>query len=477
VDVVVAGAGATGLAAAVTLAEGGASVAVFEKQKSLGGTSNFFQGTFAVESELQRERFVDYSRDEAFKNIMEYSHWKANARLVRVVVDEAAATIAWLQQQGVEFTGDLINMPRAPHTYHVIKGTGEAVMKALATKAKSKGVQIFPETPVVSLLKDRTRITGAVVDADGQEREVAAKAVIIGTGGYANNKQWLKKYTGYDLDVNIFAWGNTGKMGDGIRMAWEAGAAEEGLTALEMLRVGPVGPEFALGCTDVEAVAAQPDLWVTVRGERFCDEGVALYDTHSGNVNARFRDDGYTISLFDDSIVEHLVARGIDRSLGLFFMPGYKPVNFHKQFQAAAEGGSTEVFAAGSLGDLATRLGMEPAVLEATAGEYNAYCAKGHDDLFAKDPLFLRPLLGPTFYAVKAHTAFLGSKGGIKINERMEVVDKKSAAIPGLYAGGFDAGGMYGDSYPIRVSSGLSSAFALNSGRIAGRNAMKYLGR
>ena len=97
VDVVVAGSGATGLAAAVTLAEGGATVAVFEKQRALGGTSNFFRGTFAVESEMQRERFIDYSRDDAFRNIMEYSHWKANARLVRAIVDESAATIAWLE--------------------------------------------------------------------------------------------------------------------------------------------------------------------------------------------------------------------------------------------------------------------------------------------------------------------------------------------------------------------------------------------
>ena len=55
--------------------------------------------------------------------------------------------------------------------------------------------------------------------------------------------------------------------------------------------------------------------------------------------------------------------------------------------------------------------------------------------------------------------------------------DKKGDIIPGLYAGGYDAGGMYGDSYSIKDSSGLSSAFAINSGRIAGRNALKFLGK
>lgn len=475
VDVAVAGAGATGLAAAVTLAAGGAKVAVFEKQRALGGTSNFFRGTFGVETELQRERFVDYSRDDAFRNIMEYSHWIANARLVRAIVDESAATIAWLQQQGVEFTGELINMPGAPQTYHVVKGTGEAVIKILATRAKDAGVSILPETPAISLSKEGGRITGVKVESEGEEVQVAAKAVVIATGGYANNKEWIKKFTGFDLGVNLLVWGNTGKMGDGIRMAWEAGAAEDGVESLEILRVGPVGPEFAMGANDIEVAALQPDLWVTARGERFCDEAVALYDTHSGNVNARFSSDGFTYSLFDESIVQQQIERGIERGLGLLFTPGYKPKDFHKQMQAALATGSKEVFMAGSLDELAQMMEADPAVLRATVSLYNDYCATGHDRLFAKDRKFLRPLLGPEFYAVKARTLALGTKGGIRVNERLEVIDKKGAVIPGLYAGGFDAGGMYGDSYPIRVSSGLSSGFALNSGRIAGRSALSYV--
>lgn len=476
VDVVVAGSGATGLAAAVTLAEGGATVAVFEKQRSLGGTSNFFHGTFAVESEMQRERYIDYSRDEAFRNIMEYSHWMANARLVRAIVDESAATIAWLQDQGVLFTGEMINMPRAPHTYHGVKGNGEAVVKALAVRAKSQGAQILPGTPVVALGRQDGRISDVVVDDDGQEVEVACKALVLATGGYANNKEWVKKYTGYDLGVNVFPVGNTGKTGDGIRMAWEAGAAEDGVKPLELVRVAPLGAEFAMG-NDLEVVAMQPDLWVTARGERFCDESVALHDTHSGNANLRFCGDGFTFSLFDESILEHVLDVGVDRGLTLDLRPGYKPVNVRNEIQAATRGGSKEVSVADSLEELARMIEIDPATLRATVDEYNFYCVKEHDELFAKHPKFLRPLVGPTYYAVRARTAFLGTKGGIKINENMEVVDKKGGVIPGLYAGGLDAGGMYGDSYPIQVASGLSSAFALNSGRIAGRSALGYLGR
>jgi fumarate reductase flavoprotein subunit len=66
--------------------------------------------------------------------------------------------------------------------------------------------------------------------------------------------------------------------------------------------------------------------------------------------------------------------------------------------------------------------------------------------------------------------------GGIKINHKTEVIDKKGKIIPGLYAVGFDAGGMWGDSYSIKDSSGASASFAINSGRIAGRNALKFIG-
>jgi len=73
-DVAVIGSGISGLTAALTAAEGGAKVIVFEKQRSPGGTSNFLQGMFAVESEIQRKKYILHTRDEAFKNFMDYKY-------------------------------------------------------------------------------------------------------------------------------------------------------------------------------------------------------------------------------------------------------------------------------------------------------------------------------------------------------------------------------------------------------------------
>jgi len=470
-DVVVIGSGASGLAAALTAAEGGARVVLFEKQRTPGGTSNFFEGIFAVESDLQREHYVDYSRDEAFRNIMEYSHWRANPRLVRAIVDESGPTIRWLQKHGVGFHGVTINMPRSPRTYHIVAGTGLAVVKALVTAAKGLGVDFRLATPVARILKEGPRVAGVTAEDDAGDVRVGARAVVVASGGFANNRQWIKKYTGFELEGNLLPVGNTDKFGDGIRMAWEAGAAEEGVGVLELYRAGPITTEIG---GQVEWPTVQPDLWVDPRGRRFCDESIAFYDTSVGNANAKFKE-GYTYSLFDTTVLERLKKEGVDKMVNVRTPPVTRLTQFDRELEILFEKGNTDVTVADSVGELARALAMDPAVLEATVREYNGFCGKGHDDCFAKDPRYLRPLTGPRFYAVKAHTVFLGTMGGIRINHKTEVLDKNDGVIPGLYAAGFDAGGMYGDSYHVSVASGSSVGFAFNSGRIAGRSVLDYL--
>jgi fumarate reductase flavoprotein subunit len=151
------------------------------------------------------------------------------------------------------------------------------------------------------------------VDDNEQAVEVAAQVVVVASGGYANN-EWIKKYSGFDLGVNIFPVGNIDKMGDGIRMAWEIGAVEDGLGVLEVYRVGPVGPEFPM-MGQLEFIPAQPDLWVNQSGERFCDESIAFSETSAGNANARHKE-GYTYSLFDESIKQLILEKGIERGVG-----------------------------------------------------------------------------------------------------------------------------------------------------------------
>jgi fumarate reductase flavoprotein subunit len=472
-DVVIVGSGASGLAAALEAAQGGARVAVFEKQPSLGGTSNFFEGIFAVGSAMQKEKYIAYSCDQAFKNFMEYNHWRVDARLVRSLINRSAETIDWLKAQGVEFLEVTINMPDAPRTYHVVKGRGQAVVKALALKVKEKGVAVRVASPVKQILKGKRGPSGVVVELDGKDTQVACRAVVIASGGYANNAEWIKKYAGLELGRTVMPMGNTGKMGDGIRMAWEMGAAAEGMGVLHLIRVAPFSPEFPFMNT-VEGAAIQPVLWVDPKGERFCDEGIAYYDTSLGNVNSRYIQ-GYTFCLFDDTIKKHFIEKGIFRGMGTVVPPGCKLHDLDEQLDHFVSLNSKEFFGANSIEELARKMEVDPQVLKTTIEQYNTFCAQGYDAEFAKDPEYLIPLKGPRFYAAKARTCFLGTMGGVKINYRTEAVDPYGSPIAGLYAVGLDAGGLHAESYSMRDTSGIASAFAVISGRVAGENAAKYL--
>ncbi len=345
-DLIVVGAGGSGLSAAITAAEGGAKVIVFEKQPYTGGSSSFFEGIFAVESAMQRERYIGFTRDQAFQKIMEFNHWRANPRLIRAFVDETAGTIDWLQKQGVVFVEPTINYVDGPRVYHVIKGYGRALMKTLTARAQEKGVDIRLSTPVTGLIKENGKVVGVTATKDGKTIEARGNAVVIATGGYANNKEWVKKYSGFDLGVDIIPAGNIGKMGDGIRMSWEAGAAEEGMGPLELLRLGPFGPGVKMG-GHLEVTGWQPELWVNGDGERFCDEGTAFLDSYNGNASARQRG-GVSFTIFDEAIKRIYVEKGVDRSVGMNNPPGTRLTNLDKEIKEALEKKNPNVIIANS---------------------------------------------------------------------------------------------------------------------------------
>jgi NADPH-dependent glutamate synthase beta subunit-like oxidoreductase len=120
--------------------------------------------------------------------------------------------------------------------------------------------------------------------------------------------------------------------------------------------------------------------------------------------------------------------------------------------------------------EMAEWIGADPTRLKATIDEYNSFCDNCHD-IFGKDRSFLLPLRTVPYYAIKCNVDFLETIGGIKINEHMEVIDTQGNPIPGLYAAGADTGGWEGDTYCVKLA-GTTFSFALNSGRIAGENAV-----
>jgi len=468
-DVVVIGAGSSGLAAGLTAKYGGASVIIFEKMPFPGGTSQFAEGIYAVESSLQIMKNIGLTRDEAFKRHMESTHWHANARLVRAFIDKSASTIDWLQQQGIEFIEPAALFPDGPRTWHLMKGGGAALVNTLFAKVKEKGVQIYLETPVKKLEMDRkSRIFSITAeDKNGNVLRVNAKIVIISAGGFTSNKEMVQKYIeGGNFAVPVVDLAQTGGP---IQMAWAIGAAPEGVSVVMSI---PAVPEEKPD-SQLWAAGAQPYLWVNQRGERFCDESIIFTFPYAGNALSK-QEGGIMYSIFDEDTKKYMIETGIQYGLGVFVPVTTKLSRLDPEIQRGVKEG--KAFVASSLEELATRMNVSGKTLKATVDENNKICEKHHDYLFAKDARYLRPIKKEKLYAVKSTFHIFTTVGGIKINHKAEVLDKNGEVIPGVYATGNCAGGLYGDSYEV-LTTGGSLGFAVNSGRIAGENALKYIGK
>jgi fumarate reductase flavoprotein subunit len=469
-DIIVVAAGAAGLAASLAAAESGAKVIAFEKASTTGGTGSMGMGLLGVESRLQRLKMLGPTKDEAFKIFMDYTHWQVDARLVRAYMDKAATTIDWLENMGVEFMDPCAYFLGGRATWHIVKPGGEGcasnMFRIMTERAKEMGVQILLRTPVEKLIKQGDKIVGVMAeDRSGEPIEAYAKAVIIATGGFGDNPQWIKKYTGYEWGRDLQSFRIPGLVGDGIRMAWEVGAARtEMRMELIYLMPGELNPELA-------ETFRQPHLLVNLLGERFINEEIMPNTAFTGNAISRQKD-RTAFLIFDENIKRHMESVGFDFYHLVF--PFTKVKNLDALMKEAFDSGYKDVFVADSLEELADKTGIDPDGLKATVDEYNGYCERGFDPIFNKSHNLLRPIKTPRFYAGKQLPGAYGSLGGIKINHKTEVLDKDWKKIPGLYAAGTDACSIYGDTY-VFVLPGNTMGFALNSGRIAGENAVEYI--
>jgi fumarate reductase flavoprotein subunit len=469
-DVVIIGTGASGFCAALTASFGGARVIILEKMAEFGGMSQFAKGMFAVESRMQKRQKIGLTVEQAFKRHMANCYWLADPRLVRTYFEKTASTIDWLEGLGVQFEPFVDSYAiDGPKVWHAAAGwAGQGLMQPLLKKIQSeKNIQMLFETEAKRLIMGKGKVAGvSSEDKEGNTIEVKAEAVIIATGGYCDNPEWMEKYckAGHYIKPLI----PSRQTGDGISMAWEVGAAAEGLGVLQAYVAvkGEVNME-----TQLQTVGMQPYLWVNKRGERFADESIRWNFPMATNSLAQ-QPEATGFCLFDENTKKYLKEQGID--YGIFYPPTTKMTEIDSELDRGLKEG--KVFVGNSLKELAKKINIDFQALEATVNEYNGFCDKGHDALFAKDRKYLQVVRTPKFYAIEFCVKSLISEGGIKINYKTEVVDKENKTIPGLYAVGCCAGGLVGETYPLETTGG-SLGFAVNSGRIAGENVLKYLGR
>lgn len=459
-DIVVIGGGG-GLAAALAATQQGSKVILLEKRKVLGGNTALARGMLAAESPLQRRMRIDARNEDLFKMAMAYAHWKINPEIIRTFINRSGDTIGWLEEKGVRFQ-DVPNFyyNQTPRLYHVPEGYGAGMVRTLIARCKESGVRILSQTSATKIVRGEEGNVRKVLAVSGDKKiEIETKGVVIATGGYSGNKEMLKKYCAeYTEDAFV---NGIEHMGDGIRMAVDIGAATEDLG--NVLFMGP----FFKGSLQVSIVAVESNtVWVNRRGERFIDESTYL---PAESANALNRQPGkISFTLFDETIKQSFIGEGLIKGVHRLYPSGTKMTEIDRRLQRETKRG--EAVIANSLEVIANWIGTETGALEKNIMAYNQSCNRGYDDLFYKDRRYLQALKAPPFYALKCHQAFHCTIGGIRINHKMEVLDREDKPIPGLYAAGNDAGGWESDTYNY-VLSGTALAFAVNSARMAGENA------
>lgn len=489
VDAAVMGSGLAGLTAAVTLARSGARVAVFEKRPFQGGSvSNTPIGTKSVPADPAFQA-------AAFRSVFQYSNFNGNPGVIRAWLSGTSripeyvrfigADLKLLQKVKLENIGTEREHPvgfpagftNIGDKYRLVgrgKGHGAAmVCLRAAEKLRELGGHLYVDSPVGGLLQEGRRVVGLTAknNQTGAVFPVHARAVILASGGFPENREMVKTYTGHTFtDVNCSDGGDvlfnyfpgSRLTGDGHQLAWKAGGAKGAMGINgHSLVPGPgiIGNTPWIVQNETRTIQEQPYLWVNQNGERFIDEGQSRNHMAMGTAIAN-QPGKCAYILFDVDTRLHMEREGVEYLY--FIFPTRKLTDITGQFERLIrEKGNRHVFMADTIQELCAQTGIDEAGLTAALARYNRFCDEGADPEFAKEAAYLRPVRRGRFYALRVFNGGYSTVGSIKINGRCQVVDTDGRAIPGLYAGGDCAAGEIFGNPPIGGIGDCSMAFGL----------------
>ncbi len=437
-DVVVVGAGAAGLAAAIEAAEGGAKVAIIEKMPMAGGSTNLSAGiVYATGSKIMQDAGVEDSVEDLVAYWSERAEGKADEALLRTVAEKSGDTINWLVDKiGVELQGPFPAGTSPVLRGHMAAEGGNGIIAPMVKYAESKNVTFYYETSATELITNKKgEVTGVkAVGKDNKKLTFNAKSVILATGGFDRSDELMKKYAAEAVGESTYvAVGNTG---DGLKMAEKVNAEIVGNGSV----IGFKAVEGELNLeSDISSLIWSPYLLVNKDGNRFVNEASDYPIVH-----------------------EALLKQSDLRGLLVFDATTYNPL-----LDQAVEKG--EAYVADSLEELADMSGVNKEQFLETVKEYNQMIDNGEDTLLGKDLTGQTKIETPKYYGVKIIAASIGTMTGIHTDTSARVLDNTGAVIPNLYAAGEVANGTF--FYKVYPASGTSIQMSLSLGRIAGENA------
>lgn len=458
-DVIVVGAGAAGLAAALTAIETGEEagtrtrVAVLERsgKEERGGNTRWSGAYLRLEDRVTPvSTLVEYG--------MTASQGNARRDYYEALAERVPETFEWVQSKGVELkSGPTIFITMSAPRYQPVGG-GKGIVEPLFARLEETDAEVLYETTAKRLIVDEARrVAGVeVIGSDGHARVLSAKRVILASGGFQGNPELMTRYVGRNAyRLPPISSGGRNNQGDGLLMALAAGAATDG--QFDLIHAEPKDPR-STEVAEAVVMTFPYGLLVDSHGRRFMDEA-------SGTVDMIYERTARTIFEQPDSIAYAIFDQR------LLSIPGHEH----------AIQTDVEPFRGGTIEELAEAIGVPADSLSSTVAAFNESCSQDQSifdwsrvDGLAAQPdgqpaksNWARPIDQGPFLAYPQICANVFTFGGVKTDTEAHIVDSDGRAIDGLYGAG-EMTGLYFEAYAGSTSVMRSLVF----GRRAGRNAV-----
>ncbi len=472
-DIVVVGAGTSGMTAALTAVQAGAQVIQLDRH-----TTHRWSGghNSAIGSRLQKSLGIEVDKDEVCLQLMKYAGNKPDQRMLRLWANNSGSIIDWLIDMA-EAAGNKIFMyqwprpagwdpkteyyPEFPTCHCFADDTGKLnqglLLKYMAGKVRQAGGEIRFETRALQLIRQENGRVAGVIARDKNNRYLrfnARKAVILCTGDYGNNPEMMQKYcptaAQLALGKNIYM-----TQTDDLKAAPEPINTGNGhLMAMQVGAVMEPGPHAPVSHAPAGPLGTDPFLHVNAEGVRYENEDVPGQSL----ANSLERQPGWISWQVFDSKWKEEIGR-----MGAGLMKHYEVSDFVLNRVEKA-------LKADTLEELARKMDVPVQAFISTVERYNFLTRIGKDTDFGKRPDRLTTIEKPPFYAGMSEPEFLVVLGGLNTNLDMQPLDAERRIIPGLYLAGNTVGNRFAVDYPT-MCPGLSHAMAWTTGRFAGLNA------
>jgi tricarballylate dehydrogenase len=455
-DVLVVGGGNAALCAAITAAEAGRSVLILEgaPKPYRGGNSRHTRNFRCMHRGPLSVLTDAYEEDEYYNDLLLVTKGKTDEKLARMVIRTSEECLPWMQAHGVHFQPSLSGTLSLSRTNAFFLGGGKSLVNAYYNTAQDLGISVIYEAQVKHIHVEGDRFTHAEVSVAGSEIEkVAANSVVLASGGFQSDIEWLTRAWG-PAAANFLIRGTPYNRGVVLKDMIDQGCHTVGdPTQCHAVAIDGRAPKYDGGiCTRLDCVPFS--IVVNRHGDRFYNEGEDTWPK-------RYAIWGRLVAAQPDQVGFSIIdSKSID-----LFMPSVFPAT-----------------RADTIEELAEKLGLDPVKVAKTVSEFNAACRPGNFhptqlDSVATEGLeppktnWARPIDKPPYYGYMLRPGVTFTYLGLKVDETARVEGPEGRLQNVWAAGEIMAGSILGQGYLAGFGMTIGTVF----GRIAGREAAAHV--